>query len=73
MIPKPFLPKIHGLCGFQAELSFVFPREIWFKRMHNFTKVTLPGGLNNQMEMIGEKDIFQQIKRMEFFDVVQSF
>ena len=73
MIPKPLLPELHGLRRRQTNHFLVFFGEIGLERVHDVTEIAFASRLDNEMKMVGKKDITQHRKGMKFFDTLQDF
>ena len=69
VLPESLLPKFHATSD--ADRSFVGFGEVGLEGVHDLAKVAVLGWLDEQMEMVGHKDVAQHRKRVQFFDPSQ--
>jgi hypothetical protein len=70
VVPKAFLPELHGACDtHNALVSF---GKVGLEGVHDLAKRAASSGLDEQVEVIGEEDIAQHGKGMQFFDPMQG-
>ncbi len=69
VIPEAFLPELWAACN--ADGLFVALGKVGLERMHDLAKVTVPGRLEQQVQVIWQKDIGHHRERMQVLDNMQ--